>query len=215
MALEGFGDALAGVSQNNTKEKSVDVKNESLQEKNDKEAIKKQTMAKTNEKQKTKAKRRVKPDTSVTKGVYRDIPTSVMVAIRSEFCDAMNHTDALMAYLACHGSGSVAERANANLTETQQKLVANWDGDSYSAVVKQLEKLVSRFERMSKTTDVIELLATYMVYDRLGFRNDDPITPKATNMREDGVVDLVLAAEEQAVGFQHEKRTIQGRPIRD
>lgn len=215
MALEGFGDALAGVSQNNTKEKSVDVKNESLQEKNDKEAIKKQTMAKTNEKQKTKAKRRVKPDTSVTKGVYRDIPTSVMVAIRSEFCDAMNHTDALMAYLACHGSGSVAERANANLTETQQKLVANWDGDSYSAVVKQLEKLVSKFERMSKTTDVIELLATYMVYDRLGFRNDDPSTPKATNMREDGVVDLVLAAEEQAVGFQHEKRTIQGRPIRD
>ena len=134
---------------------------------------------------KSKTKRRSVPDYSTGTGVFRNIPSNVIKAVRAEFCDATNNTDALMAYLACHGSGSVAERANACLTETQQQ-----------------------------TTDVIELLATYMVYDRVGFRNDNPRTPKDINLREDGVVDVVLAAEEQAKGFQYEKNTIQGRPIR-
>lgn len=155
-----------------------------------------------------------KPEIPDTSGTYRNIPSSVMRAIRAEFPDATNHTDALMAYLACHGSGLVAERCDASLTPAQRELVKNWTGDSYSAIVTQMEQLVSKFEKMAKTTEVIELLATYMVYDRLGFRNDNPRLPKETNLREDGVVDLVMAAEEQAVGFQHEKRTIQGRPIR-
>ena len=163
---------------------------------------------------KSKTKRRTAPDYSTGTGVFRNIPSNVIKAVRAEFCDATNNTDALMAYLACHGSGSVAERANACLTEPQQKLVANWDGDSYSAIVKQIEQLTKHLAKLSRTTDVIELLATYMVYDRVGFRNDNPRTPKDINLREDGVVDVVLAAEEQAKGFQHEKNTIQGRPIR-
>lgn len=163
---------------------------------------------------KSKTKRRSVPDYSTGTGVFRNIPSNVIKAVRAEFCDATNNTDALMAYLACHGSGSVAERANACLTETQQQLVKNWDGDSYSAIVKQIETLTKHLAKLSKTTDVIELLATYMVYDRVGFRNDNPRTPKDINLREDGVVDVVLAAEEQAKGFQYEKNTIQGRPIR-
>lgn len=163
---------------------------------------------------KSKTKRRSVPDYSTGTGVFRNIPSNVIKAVRAEFCDATNNTDALMAYLACHGSGSVAERANACLTETQQELVKNWDGDSYSAIVKQIEVLTKHLAKLSKTTDVIELLATYMVYDRVGFRNDNPRTPKDINLREDGVVDVVLAAEEQAKGFQYEKNTIQGRPIR-
>ena len=163
---------------------------------------------------KSKTKRRTVPDYSTGTGVFRNIPSNVIKAVRAEFCDATNNTDALMAYLACHGSGSVAERANACLTETQQKLVNNWDGDSYSAIVKQIEDLTKHLAKLSKTTDVIELLATYMVYDRVGFRNENPRTPKDINLREDGVVDVVLAAEEQAKGFQYEKNTIQGRPIR-
>lgn len=163
---------------------------------------------------KSKTKRRSVPDYSTGTGVFRNIPSNVIKAVRAEFCDATNNTDALMAYLACHGSGSVAERANACLTETQQKLVNDWDGDSYSAIVKQIEDLTKHLAKLSKTTDVIELLATYMVYDRVGFRNDNPRTPKDINLREDGVVDVVLAAEEQAKGFQYEKNTIQGRPIR-
>lgn len=163
---------------------------------------------------KSKTKRRSVPDYSTGTGVFRNIPSNVIKAVRAEFCDATNNTDALMAYLACHGSGSVAERANACLTETQQQLVKNWDGDSYSAIVKQIEALTNHLAKLSKTTDVIELLATYMVYDRVGFRNDNPRTPKDINLREDGVVDVVLAAEEQAKGFQYEKNTIQGRPIR-
>lgn len=163
----------------------------------------------------SKTKRKTKPvaPTSTT-GVFRNIPTPVIKAIRAEFCDATNNQDALMAYLACHGSGSVAERANANLTETQRALVDNWDGDSYSAIVKQMEQLVTRFEKMSHTVDVNQLLMAYMVYDRLGFRNDMPQTPKDTNLREDGVIDMVLQAEEQVTGFQYEKNTILGRPIR-
>lgn len=163
----------------------------------------------------SKTKRKTKPVTPTnTTGVFRNIPTSVIKAIRAEFCDATNNQDALMAYLACHGSGSVAERANANLTETQRALVDNWDGDSYSAIVKQMEQLVARFEKMSHTVDVNQLLMAYMVYDRLGFRTDMPQTPKDTNLREDGVIDMVLQAEEQVTGFQHEKNTILGRPIR-
>lgn len=168
----------------------------------------------TSTKSKSKTKRRSVPDYSTGTGVFRNIPSNVIKAVRAEFCDATNNTDALMAYLACHGSGSVAERANACLTETQQELVKNWDGDSYSAIVKQIEVLTKHLAKLSKTTDVIELLATYMVYDRVGFRNDNPRTPRDINLREDGVVDVVLAAEEQAKGFQYEKNTIQGRPIR-
>lgn len=209
MALNGFGDSVIPVSK-------IDTKAENPKDTNVQGNVVPQQENVVKKSEKSKAKRTSKPiAASNAKGIYRDIPATVMAAIRAEFCDATNHTDALMAYLACHGSGSVAERANANLTEAQQKLVANWDGDSYSAVVKQLEQLVAKFEKMSKTTDVIELLATYMVYDRLGFRNDNPRIPKEANLREDGVVDLVMAAEEQAVGFQHEKRTILGRPIRN
>ena len=87
---------------------------------------------------KSKTKRRSVPDYSTGTGVFRNIPSNVIKAVRAEFCDATNNTDALMAYLACHGSGSVAERANACLTETQQQLVKNWDGDSYSAKLSQI-----------------------------------------------------------------------------
>lgn len=224
MAIDSLENLMNGMPkkskdvQSDSAEISVHVpkSDDTLQPKSTESAVSDSMLVATPKKSdtKSKTKRRSVPDYSTGTGVFRNIPSNVIKAVRAEFCDATNNTDALMAYLACHGSGSVAERANACLTETQQQLVKNWDGDSYSAIVKQIEVLTKHLAKLSKTTDVIELLATYMVYDRVGFRNDNPRTPKDINLREDGVVDVVLAAEEQAKGFQYEKNTIQGRPIR-
>ena len=214
MAIDSFENLMSDTKKPTAPSKNTDIPVHvpNTEDKTDKTA--KPALASTKKPVISKTKRRTAPDYSTGTGVFRNIPSNVIKAVRAEFCDATNNTDALMAYLACHGSGSVAERANACLTETQQKLVADWDGDSYSAIVKQIEQLTKHLSKIAKTTDVIELLATYMVYDLVGFRNDNPRTPKDINLREDGVVDVVLAAEEQAKGFQHEKNTIQGRPIR-
>lgn len=200
MALQGFGDVK---TQQSPKVSEPDVRKEL--------AVTKTSKSTTSTK---KSVNSLKKKSEPLTGIYRDIPSNVMRAIRQEFPDATNHTDALMAYLACHGKGLVAERANTSLTSTQHELVDGWSGDSYESLMNEVKKLVTMCKSMSKMTEVVELLATYMVYDRLGFRNENPMIPKDANLREDGVLELLLSAEEQVVGFQKDKEYKQGRPFR-
>lgn len=214
MALSGLNNVSLEPSVKPTVSSSVE-KRDVVVPSQESKASKEQSKEKSQSKPLSKAKRRTKPEAaSSSVGFIRDVPTPVIKAIRAEFADATNNQDALMAYLACHGTGTVAERANANLTEKQKQLVDSWDGDSYLAIVKQMERMVSRMDKTVHLVEVIQLLSAYMVYDRLGFRNDMPQMPQDANLREDGVMDLLLAAEEQSDGFQHEKDTILGRPIR-
>lgn len=146
--------------------------------------------------------------------VVRNVPTMVLQQIRAEFPDAANQTDALMAYIVCHGDGAVVDKAKLVLTEAQMDLVKSWGGSSYSDIVQQISVIAKRMETMKHTSDIIEFLMSYIVFDRLGFRQSNPRSVQEADLREDGVMDVMIKAEQQVEGFQREKDNILGRPIR-
>lgn len=167
----------------------------------------------SNKSSKKKSKKEVESD-AYASSVVRNVPTIVLQQIRAEFPEATNQTDALMAYIVCHGDGPVVEKAKLVLTDAQLDLIKSWGGSSYSDMVQQITTLAKRMESMKHTSDIIELMMSYIVFDRLGFRQGNPGNPKDADLREDGVMEILLKAEQQIDGFQNEKNNILGRPIR-
>lgn len=54
----------------------------------------------------------------------------------------------------------------------------------------------------------------YIVFDRVGFRQNNPVQPDLVDFDENGVMELMMHAEDQAKAMQAEKSISNGRPIR-
>ena len=180
------------------------------------DSVKNNQKSTTSSAKKIKESQCVKVDSgdSIHVSSVRNMPTVVLNQIKAEFPMAKSYADALMAYIVYHGEGEVLKLAKASLTEAQMELVRAGSNSSYDDIKKKLDKLGKTADSIKHNTELIELLVSYMTFDRLGFRRGNPISPRDVDLREDGVVDLLLQAENQNQGFQIEKNQITGRPIR-
>lgn len=144
-------------------------------------------------------------DTSAgTCATVRNVPRSVIDAMHSEFqgAEIRSQTDLLLAYLACHSTGFVHETIRNVLTESQQKIVDCWTGDSMSQLSDKVERLVGHAKAERQTMDVIHTMLTLLLADRLGFTSNVPPTPNDLNFRDDVLIDVAVQAERQSAGFQ-------------
>ena len=123
-------------------------------------------------------------------------------------------TDALVAYLICHSPGELAERSQDVLTDEQKVLIQNWRGDPYAELDRKFKQVLPKLQNLHDRMGVLEVLCAYIVFDRVGFRQDNPVQPDLVDFDENGVMELMMHAEEQAKSMQAEKSISNGRPIR-
>lgn len=140
----------------------------------------------------------------------RDFPRAMAMAIKSEFLDAVNMTDALVAYLYCYGSADLQAKSADSLTPEQKALIASWrKSNNRKASELRAEKAMQNIEM---NLDMIEMLLCYSVFDRIGFRQENPSSPQNVNFLEDGVEQMMERAASQTMVHRSRKALKEGRP---
>ena len=76
---------------------------------------------------------------------------------------------------------------------------------------RRLDVIVSRLKDLDVAVDTLEMLLSYLVLDRKGFSNERVNNPRDINMLENGVLDVIIRAEEQTKQMRNQRNIIQGR----
>ena len=140
----------------------------------------------------------------------RDFPRVLLAIARAEFPDASNNTDALAAYVLAKSG-----RANLDVPESVAELVKNWEGD------KTLENMERRLSALTTQNAVLlglmqemELIMTFIAFDRLGYRQSVASDIRNVDFLENGVTDLLERLREQTKALRKQEAIKNGRPIR-
>lgn len=151
----------------------------------------------------------------VRRTVIKGIPRRIIQEMRTEFPQAENQTDLLMAWIFSHADGSWQGWMREFLTENQESLLANQDLLPFANMEKQLSVLTKKNDTLRRQLDQIVLLCSYLVYDRLGYRKEMiPATPEQIRFDEDGLLELMEHSALSSKSIFHEKRISDGRAIK-
>lgn len=139
----------------------------------------------------------------------RYIPTVYANEARRLFPNAENVTDALVAYMA------IKSGITADLSDKQLELVRGFDGDDPMVSVNdRLTRLENKMNALVAMHNEMELAIAYVLFDRLGFRRENPGNPGNANLLENGVDELVERMRQCAKQFVDYDRRKHGRPNR-
>ena len=142
----------------------------------------------------------------------KDIPRVILERMNVEFKGKpKSQTDALVAWIVCHGDEAMIREVAPYLTDSQQQLVAQWEKTPQIAMQQEIRDLTRRVQQLAVHLDTVELLSAYSVIDRLGFRSTQPNDPSQIEYMEDGVMDAILKAEEQTREMRYERQRQTGR----
>ena len=164
-------------------------------------------------------KREVKPkkesvkkkDEKVAMATVRQVPNVLYEAAASCFKNARMHSmpDVMAAYLALQTGITDC------LTPTQRAILKSYDKSDPMLLmndrVKALEASVAKIARLNEE---LELMLAYVLFDRLGFRQDSAATPSDVNLNEPGMSEIVARVKQQSKYFKEMENRHSGRPIR-
>lgn len=158
---------------------------------------------------KSKAKVIRKPK-SRSGGIYiRNIPNSVVAETRRLFPQATNNTDAVTAYIAYQAG------IKEGLTPTQLELLENVQVEDPIAEqrdrISHIERILATLVNMMRE---LEIASSYMIFDRLGFRRENPNSPRQTNINEPGMTDMIERIREISQQMRRQENIKKGRPIK-
>lgn len=143
----------------------------------------------------------------------KDIPRPLIERIMVEFDGKpKNQTDALVAWVVCHGDDAMIAALAPYLTGEQMSLIAGWEDSPQMELQSKVDELLLRMQKMSHHMDTMELMLAHSSFDRMGFRMEQATSPRSINFLEDGVIDTVLRAEEQTGEMRYERQRQTGRP---
>lgn len=139
----------------------------------------------------------------------RDFPRELILVAKREFPNATNNSDALAAYV------YVKSGCTATVPDNIVELAKTWDGDkSAETIALRLTRLEEKSLRANQLLEELELLNSYLVFDRIGFRRDSPTGPRNIDFLETGVEDVITRIKEQAKQLRKKISIKEGRPIR-
>lgn len=158
---------------------------------------------------KSKAKVIRKPK-SRSGGIYiRNIPNSLVAETRRLFPQATNNTDAVTAYIAYQAG------IKEGLTPTQLELLENVQVEDPIAEqrdrISHIERILATLVNMMRE---LEIASSYMIFDRLGFRRENPNSPRQTNINEPGMTDMIERIREISQQMRRQENIKKGRPIK-
>ena len=148
--------------------------------------------------------------TSGAQGAHlRNVPHSVVTAARAEFPSASNNVDAVAAF--------VASRTGIydDLTDEQCRLAKQSNReDPLVAVNKKLQVMEEMVSKQKEAIDELQLAVTYMLFDRMGWRRQNPKGPESVDFVEPGVTQLAQRLHQQTKQVADIERRRRGRPFR-
>lgn len=139
----------------------------------------------------------------------RNVPHSVVTAARAEFPSASNNVDAVAAF--------VASRTGIydDLTDEQCRLAKQSNReDPLVAVNKKLQAMEAMVSKQKEAIDELQLAVTYMLFDRMGWRRQNPKGPESVDFVEPGVTQLAQRLHQQTKQVADIERRRRGRPFR-
>lgn len=139
----------------------------------------------------------------------RNVPHSVVTAARAEFPSASNNVDAVAAF--------VASRTGIydDLTDEQCRLAKQSNReDPLVSVNKKLQAMEEMLAKQKEVNDELQLAVTYMLFDRLGWRRQNPKGPESVDFVEPGVTQLAQRLHQQTKQVVDIERRRRGRPFR-
>lgn len=141
----------------------------------------------------------------------RDIPKVLVKCIQSEFPNAKNQNDAVVAWIVCHANETLIRAVASSLTEDQVEAIKSWQNSAEVSNEHRLDIIVKKLKDLDVAVDTLEMLLSYLVLDRKGFSTEHVNSPRNINMLENGVLDVIVRAEEQTKQMRNQRNIIQGR----
>ena len=139
----------------------------------------------------------------------RNVPKSVAGEARRIFPTANNNTDAVAAYIA-YKSG-----VRDGLTDTQLELL---DTTEVSDPIVEQNQRIAHIENtmvnMSNMMRELETAMSYIIFDRLGFRRENPDAPRQANLNEPGMTEMIERVREMSRQMYQQEKRRKGRPFR-
>lgn len=151
-----------------------------------------------------------KPRRQRAEVVYlRDMPKSVVGEARRIFSTANNNTDAVAAYIA-YKSGNWDGLTDAQLELLNTTKVAD-PVVEHNQRIAHMERTMANMVGMMQE---LEMAVSYMIFDRLGFRRENPDAPRQANMNEPGMTEMIERVREMSRQMRQQENRRKGRPIR-
>lgn len=119
--------------------------------------------------------------------------------------------DMVIAWIYCHLDPDDQPAMARYLSEEQQHLVSGWRGGSQERRDELLLRMERRIQRNGQFLDIAELLLSYIIFDRLGFREGAPARPEDVDLLPDGVMDILLKAEAEVKNMRNQRQYRTGR----
>lgn len=171
--------------------------------------LREQAKAEANKRKRPQGKSHVGRKSRENKGSsIRNIAPELMNAMRDEFPRARNNGDLIAAYIAFHSGLPLA-----SLDESVQELVADKQReDPLQEILGHLSKVTRDMVTLRHQNEELELVLAYILYDRMGWRRDNPTNPSRMNMVEGDIPELLSRMRQQSTQFRHQQAAKEGRP---
>lgn len=154
-------------------------------------------------------KARVGDVAAIKMASVRSLPAELVNEAKRLFPEATNNVDAVTVYMAYKSGISSA------LNKDQREMLKHVsDADPIVTLNERIEHIERGMTSMVALMQELELLSTFMVYDRLGFRVETPESPKDVNLNENGMKDMLARIREVARTVRLQEKYSAGRPIR-
>lgn len=156
--------------------------------------------------------------------VLRNFPAALTRLAKIEFPDAKTNTDAIVAYMYCFCPELQDNQdLRSMFTVHQWDLIKHHDGGSYAQLSDRVLANKKKLDQLLVRTSVTEMLAAYVLYDRLGFRFEDiahganmdaVVSDDIERVLEDKgrFMEFIQAVERYLKEFKARKDAIEGRP---
>lgn len=147
----------------------------------------------------------------VAMATVRQVPNVLYEAAASCFKNARMHSmpDVMAAYLALQTGITDC------LTPTQRAILKSYDkSDPMLLINDKVKALEASVAKIARLNEELELMLAYVLFDRLGFRQDSAATPSDVNLNEPGMSEIVARVKQQSKYFKEMENRHSGRPIR-
>jgi hypothetical protein len=161
-------------------------------------------------------KKQTNASDEVQMSTLKKFPSELAYHIKSLFPEARTMDDAVAAYVYL----KEGEPDDIRVPYEIKKLVKCYIGDSVTPkdvqdeIMKELYKIREYNTRFMKKLNSVELGVTYTLFDRLGFRKANALSPSELNFLEAGIADLLKQLEKQSEIKQNRDSQRSGRPIK-
>jgi len=148
--------------------------------------------------------------------VIKNFPTELLNTLKLLFPSAKNQTDVVTAFVYL----SLGRPADIKIPDSARELLADYRGDDVSnrdvqdSVSQAISQLKISNKQMMQKLSAVELVSSYILFDRLGFRKKNQKSADDIDFLENGMADLMTSLEKQSELKTVRDTQKKGSPIR-